>query len=487
MYSIRCTTIVVQSEGVKVDVIWAGAYELSQMYRRREVSPVEVVDALLDRLEAVNPEINAFVTVTAENARREAKAAERRFQSETDLPPLLGVPITVKDLTDTSGVRTTYGSTAYADHIPDEDAIAWERLKAAGTVLLGKTTSPEFGLLGVTESKLTGVTSTPWDTARAAGGSSGGAAASTAAGIAPLAWGSDGGGSIRVPSSLCGTVGVKPTIGRIPHNHNTDGDSTEGPITRNVVDAAMLLDATVGPDPRDRIALPATGEKYLHAALAEGDLRGVRIAYSPDLGGQVALHPEVERVFEAALTDLRAAGAIVEGVEIALPSASEFFDHYWGAEYIAIADEMHAQGLDVWPLIDYIADRARALTPQQVSAACRQGKTQIYEAYAGILSKFEFMVTPTTCLPAFPHAGDMGGDVVVDGLAVRNPAMAIHMMTESPSHAGLPAISVPCGFTSNNLPVGMQMIGSLYQDADLLAVGAKYQRVTDWHTRHPTL
>ena len=469
------------------DLIWTSAYELAELYRRREVSPVEVVDAALERLHAVNGKVNAFVTVTADRAREEAQAAEKRLLVDADLPPLFGVPITVKDLTDTAGVRTTYGSVAYAEHVPTEDAIAWARLKSAGTILLGKTTTPEFGLLGVTESKLTGTTATPWDPSRASGGSSGGAAAAVAAGVGPLAWGSDGGGSIRVPSSLCGAVGLKPTSGRIPHLNNSETDSTEGPIARTVVDAALMLDVTAGPHPNDRISLPSTGDGYADAALVEGDLGGRSIAFSYDLGGQVPLDPETRRVFNAALEDLRAVGAVVEEVSISLPDAHDYFIQYWGPEYIAIADQLHAEGVEVWPLIDYVAAKARDLSPVDVSRGLRETKTEIYRAYSTVLAQHDVLVTPTTPVPAFPHAGDIGGVSVIDGQQVKHAGVALHTLTESPSHAGLPAISVPCGFTNLNLPVGLQIIGPRFADAEILAVAARYQRATNWHTRHPAL
>lgn len=468
------------------DLIWKTAHELSELYRSGDVSPVEAVEAALHRLEKVNPRINAFVTVTEDAARAAARDAERRLRSDEDLPPLFGVPITVKDLTDTAGVRTTYGCVGFADHVPDEDAIAWARLKAAGTILVGKTTTPEFGALGVTESKLTGSTGTPWDPTRTAGGSSGGAAAATAAGIAPLAWGSDGGGSIRVPSSVCGTVGVKPTAGRIPHAGNTDPDSTEGPITRTVLDAALMLDVTVGPDPRDRIALPRTGESYAAAAAAPGDLAGLRIAASPDLG-QGPVDPETRRVFLAALDDLRAAGATVEEVAIDLPPAGDFFVPYWGPDYLTVVDGMRCRGLDVWPTMAGVADRARLLTATAASDAMRGWKTRIYEAYAGVFASFDLMVSPTTPVPAFPHCGDKGGVDVIDGVWVEFPGMAFHSHTESPSHAGLPAISVPCGFTAEDLPVGLQLVGPLYADAAVIAAAARYERATTWHRRHPAL
>ncbi|SNX88469.1 aspartyl-tRNA(Asn)/glutamyl-tRNA(Gln) amidotransferase subunit A [Streptomyces sp. TLI_55] len=467
-------------------ILWLSADELGRLYRSRDVSPVEAVDAALARIEQVDGVLNTMVTVTADTAREQAREAERRFAARDDLPPLYGVPITVKDLTDTAGVRTTYGCVAYRDHVPSEDALAWARLKAAGTILLGKTTTPEFGLLGVTESKLTGTTGTPWDPARAAGGSSGGAAAATVAGIGPLAWGSDGGGSIRVPASLCGAVGIKPSVGRIPHAGNTDPDTTEGPLTRRVVDAALLLDATVGPHPRDRFALPATGECYAEVARAEGDLTGVRVAASVDFGlGPV--DPETRKVFTAALDDLRAAGAVVEETAIELPDPLEYFIDYWGPEYVMVADEMRAQGLEIWPLIEDIVARARSLPAARVSSALRETKTRIYEAYAGVFEHADVLVCPTTPVPAFPHVGDTGGPARVDGHDVPHPGINLHRMTESPSHAGLPAMSLPCGFTAEGLPVGLQIVAPLYADARMVSVAARYERATDWWKRHPEL
>ncbi|MFH8805119.1 amidase [Streptomyces sp. NPDC017936] len=468
------------------DLTWLSAHELGRQYRSRELSPVEVVEAALERTEQVNDRLNVMVTITADTAREQAREAERRFAAGGDLPPLYGVPITVKDLTETAGVRTTYGCVAYAEYVPAEDAISWSRLKEAGVILLGKTTTPEFGLLGVTESKLTGTTGTPWDTSRAAGGSSGGAASSTVAGIAPIAWGSDGGGSIRVPASLCGAVGIKPSTGRIPLKDNTEPDSTEGPLARRVVDAALLLDVTVGPHPLDRFSLPATGERYAEAALAEGDLSGLRIA--ADHGRQHGpVDKETERVFSAALNELRAAGAVVEELQVDLPDPLEFFVAYWGPEYINYVSEMVENGLDVWPLTAGIAERAATLTPAQVSRASRDTKTEIYLAYANVFSRFDLLVTPTTPFPAFPHAGDIGGPASVNGESLELPGGHLHRLTESPSHAGLPAISVPCGFTSEGLPVGLQFIGPRHADAAVVSAAARYERSTDWWTRHPSL
>ncbi|MEU1515081.1 amidase [Streptomyces sp. NPDC005811] len=468
------------------DLCWKSAAELGELYRRREVSPVEAVDAALDRMDQVDPVLNIMVTVTADQARADAEEAERRLRAGEELPPLFGVPMTVKDLAETAGVRTTYGCTAFAENVPEQDAIGWARLKAQGVILLGKTTTPEFGLLGVTESKLTGSTSTPWRPGYNAGGSSGGAAAAVVAGVGPVAWGSDGGGSIRVPSSLCGAVGIKPSIGRVPTASGVDGDSTDGPLARTVLDAATVLEATAGHHPSDRFSVPRDTRDYIEAALTPGDLTGVRVAACHDLG-QGVLDPDVRRLFTQALDDLRAAGATVEEVGIQLPDTMRFFDHVNGYEYLEFAEQMQADGVELWPMILELAERAKSVTGRQVSAAFRQGKTDIYNAFAAAMTGADVLVTPTTPVPAFPHGGDYGPTRLVDGRETMPLGLLIHQMTEPPSHAGLPAISVPCGFGSEGLPIGLQFIGHLWADADVISVAARYQRATDWHTRHPEL
>lgn len=468
------------------DLIWKSAAELGELFRSQAVSPVEVVDAVIERMHYVQPLLNVIVTETVDQARSEAKEAEKRFRAGDDLPPLFGIPMTVKDLAETKGVRTTYGCTAYADNVPEFDAIGWERLKRQGAILLGKTTTPEFGLLGVTESKLTGSTSTPWKTGYSAGGSSGGAASAVAAGVGPIAWGSDGGGSIRVPASLCGAVGIKPSIGRIPTIDSDDGDCTDGPLARTVLDAAMVLQATNGYDPRDRFSVPRDTRDYIAAASAPGDLSGVRVAACSHLG-QSILDPEVRSLFTQALDDLRAAGARVEEVEIELPDADEYFAQINGYAYLEFAEELIGRGVDVWPMILEIAERAKGVTARQVNAANHAVKTRIYNAFRSAMDGADIMVTPTTAVPAFPHGGPAGPSAEVDGVLVPALGYLIHMTTEPPSHAGLPAISVPGGFTSQGLPIGLQFIGPLWGDADVISAAARYQRSTVWHTRRPIL
>jgi Asp-tRNA(Asn)/Glu-tRNA(Gln) amidotransferase A subunit family amidase len=468
------------------DLIWKSAAELSELYRSREVSPVEVVDAALDRMQDVQPLLNIMVTETAEQARVDAREAEKSFASGDALPLLYGIPMTVKDLAETRGVRTTYGCVAFKDHVPTVDNIGWERLKAQGVILLGKTTTPEFGLLGVTESMLTGSTSTPWKPGHNAGGSSGGAAAAVVAGVGPIAWGSDGGGSIRVPASLCGAVGIKPSIGRVPYLDCDDGDSTDGPLARNVLDAAIVLELTSGHDPRDRFSVPKDTRSYIEAAAAPGDLTGVRIAACHHLGQDI-LDPEVRRLFDASLEDMRAAGAIVNEVEIELPDTEEFFAHVNAHAYQQYTEELEAMGVELWPMIQELSQIADGVSGRQVHDANHAGKTVIYNAFRAAMAGADVLVTPTTPVPAFPHGGERGPSGVVGGVPVDSLGKICHMTTEPPSHAGLPAISVPGGFTTGGLPIGLQFIGGLWADADLISVAARYERATEWHLRHPVL
>ena len=466
------------------DLVWMPATELARLYRSGEASPTEVVDAVIHRLRAVDPLVNAFVTVTEDLARQQAQEAEALFRSGDDIPPLCGIPVTVKDLIDTAGVRTTYGCKSWKDNVPEEDAISWQRLKQAGAILIGKTTTPEYGMLGVTESHLTGTTGTPWDPTRTSGGSSGGAAAAAAAGVGPLALGSDGGGSIRVPAACCGVVGLKPSTGRIPIRGNTEPDTAEGPLTRTVADAALMLSVLAGPHHEDRLSLPATGERYLEVVAEAPVVSELRIAYSADLG-QGPIDPLTRSTIEQTLAAAEHAGAFVEPVELTLPDAIDFFVAYWGPEFADFVDDILKPSGDYWPLMGEVADRARKLTAAEVSRAVRGLKTQIYNEFDRVLQTHDVIITPTTPVPPFPHAGDKGGLDEVDGQPVRTPGLYFHRLTEPPSHAGLPAVSIPAGFTPDGLPVGMQLIGRLHADGEVLAAAAALEALAPWAHRRP--
>src|SRR5438034_913988 len=270
------------------------ATELAALMRRKKVSPVEVMDAILDRIERINPKLNAFVTLTDEAARREAKAAERALtRRRTVLGPLHGVPFSVKDLVVTKGVRTTFGTPLYRDNVPTEDAPMVERMKRAGAIMLGKTNTPTFGWIGATHNLLFGPTRNPWNLERTPGGSSGGASAAAAAGLGPLHIGTDGGGSIRIPASCAGIFGLKPSYGRIPAYPPSGAWSLShiGPMARTVADAALMMNVCAGPDARDQFSLPASPVDYVKAI--KGSIKGLRVAWVPDPGYAKLVDPEV--------------------------------------------------------------------------------------------------------------------------------------------------------------------------------------------------
>lgn len=472
------------------DICYLPAHELRAAFRRGELSPAEVVAAISDRIERVGPRLNAFVTLTLEQAAQDARHAEQRLRSG-DARPLEGVPITVKDLTDTAGVRTTYGSPHFKDHVPESDGLAWSRLKDAGAILIGKTTTPEFGAKGVTESALTGVTNNPWDPSRTAGGSSGGAASSVAAGLGPLAWGSDGGGSIRIPASCCGVVGLKASSGRIPAVNDAsafESVGTEGPITRTVADAGLMLSVTCGPHPRAPIALPEPVVDYFEVTQAPS-VAGWRVGFSPDLGQARVAGQVLARVRAAAELFASALAAEVDEVAVSLPDAIDYFFSYWGPAMAAAQEEMAgAAGGDVsFPAVAPFVERARGMTAIDLWHTMMRTRSEIARGFANVLERYDLLLTPTMTVPAFPHPGAIGGNTEVDGVAVQCPPIDFHRLTEPPSHAGLPAIAVPCGFSEDGLPIGLQIIGRHHADDAVLRAAAAYEAAAPWAARRPPL
>src|SRR5262244_995986 len=297
------------------DLCFTPAVELSKLYRSRRVSPLEVMQAVLARIDAVNPDVNAIVTLVREEALRHARLASAAFGRGADLPPLFGVPVAIKDVTPTKGIRTTFGSKLFENHVPDEDALVVERLRAAGAIVIGKTNTPEFAFGPNTVNAVFGATRNPWNLTRTAGGSSGGSAAALATGMCPLAEGTDLGGSLRGPASYCGVVGFRTTPGLIPRYPEVlawDSYSVEGPMARTVGDAALTLSVMAGPAD-DRAPMNyAADTRAFRAAVARPSVRGWRIAWTPDLGGLVPADPEVASAVEEAAAAMRKLGARVE-------------------------------------------------------------------------------------------------------------------------------------------------------------------------------
>ncbi|ROR46509.1 amidase [Kitasatospora cineracea] len=478
------------------DLCFTPANELAALIRKRELSPVELTEAVLDRIDRVGGQVNAYVTVVADQAREAAaRAADDvvRLPAE-ELGALHGVPVSIKDLTPTKGIRTTYGSAFFQDHVPDEDAILVTRIRQAGAVLLGKTTTPEFGLHSVTEPELTGITRNPWNPERTVGGSSGGAAAAVAAGISPLATGSDGGGSIRVPAALCGVVGHKITPGLIPllgDSSPWDNVTVVGPITRTVADNALLLDVMCGPDPMQPFSLPTRID--FTGALKGASVAGLCIAYSRDLGNG-PVEPEVARVFEESLRALEQAGAHLEEVSISLPDPLEYFAMFWGPQSVLELGEVPREMLP--PHIAEILDKSAQMSATDFVQAAFGLRGDIYQAFAQIFTGHDLFVWPTTKMTAFPHVGDLGGPTHVAGVEVVGydgwsdasvRALQNQLFTEAVSHGGFPAITVPAGFSSDGLPVGLQIAAPQWADAAVLRAAAAFEAARPWAHLRPVL
>src|SRR6266508_3350749 len=384
------------------DLGWRSALDLAGLIRKKAVSPVEVVDAVLARIERLNPRLNAFCTVTAEEAREAAMAAEVAVMTGEALGPLHGVPFSVKDLVFTRRVLTTGGSRLFADHVPEEDAVPVERLKGAGAIVLGKTNTPEFGHKGVTDNPLFGITRNPWDPGRTPGGSSGGAAVAAAAGLGPLALGTDGGGSIRVPASFCGIYGLKPSFGRVPSYPKLPGwhgVSVLGPMTRTVRDAAVMLDVMAGPDDRDMHSLPAeVGPPFRDAC--EGGIAGLSAGWSPDLG-YARVDTEVAELCAAAAEQLESLGCHVEVVTPGWDDPEEIFRVKAAAEsFAAWGDRLDDSAELLDPTFVRLLEFGRTITLEQYLRVTLR-LSDLWTDVQRFLARFDLLLTSTVAVPPF--------------------------------------------------------------------------------------
>ncbi len=465
------------------DLCWRSATELAAQIRSKKVSPVEVIDAVLDRIDRVNPRLNAYVTVTAEAARREARAAERALtRRSARLGPLHGVPFSVKDLVITRGVRTTFGTPLFADNVPTEDAPMVERLKAAGGIMLGKTNTPTFGWIGATHNLLFGVTRNPWNLERTPGGSSGGASAAVAAGLGPLAIGTDGGGSIRIPASCAGIFGHKPSYGRIPTYPPSAAWSLShvGPLTRTVADAALALSVCAGPDPRDQYSIPADGADYLKAV--RGGVKGLRIAYSDDLGFVDALDAEVRAVCGQAARVFRTLGGRVETVSPGWPSPREcWYEIFCGGLTTRLAPFGHRRDA-IEPGLRQIMEAMLANPPTKYVQAWFDRLAWVQRPRA-LFEKYDLLLTPTIACP--PFACGLDNPTEIGGKPI-DPYGWVPF-TFPFNLTGQPAASVPCGFTADGLPIGLQIVGRALDDATVLRAAAAFERARPWAARRPPI
>lgn len=443
---------------------------LLQYYRAKTLSPVEAIKALFDRIDRLNPELNAFVTLNQESALEQAKEAERRFVTGT-IRPLEGVPVAIKDLTNTRGLRTTYGSLVYKDYIPQRDATVVSRLKHAGAIIMGKTNTPEFGHKGTTNNRIFGPSKNPWKLSNGTGGSSGGSAAAVAAGFCPLAEGSDGGGSIRIPSSLCGVFGFKPSFGRVPADNHLDDVFANsvpfvsyGPIARTVSDAALMFDLIQGHSEDDPYSLDSM-DQSAHRILKTRN-PGFRIGYTLDFG-MYDVGTEIRDIFYVTLEKLRRQGAIVEHANVQmnkdLREYVAFFNRLWMIGLAAGTKRLMAEHRSELSgtLISMIHRGEGASADEYLNM--NSYRTYVWHMFQGLFKKFDVLVSPTLAACEYPF--DREGPENVNHHAI-NPE-SDWMMTSPVNLTGQPACSLPMGFTVSGLPVGMQCIARRLNDVGL--------------------
>ncbi len=465
------------------DLCFLTARELARMIREKQVSALEVMVAHLAQIERVNPIVNAIPTLLPDIAIAGAKAADAALANGAAVGPLHGLPIAHKDLVDTKGIRTTYGSPIYANHVPDRDALIVERIHAAGAITIGKTNTPEFGAGSQTFNKVFGATLNPYDTTKTCGGSSGGAAVSLATGMLPIADGSDTGGSLRNPANFNNVVGFRTSPGRVPMwpaSVPWSPLSVQGPMARTVGDVALFLSVLAGFDSRSPIALETPGSQY--ARPLDRDFRGVRIAWSRDLGG-LPVDPRVTAVIDARRRVFEDLGCIVEDADPDLAGADEAFKTWraWRME-AARGETVRTRRDQVKETVIWNVEEGAKLTGPDIGRA-EKLRAQIFDRMHDFMSSYEFIVCPVNQVPPF----DVTTEYVTEINGIQMGTYIDWM--QSCSHITVtnhPAISVPAGFTPEGLPVGLQIVGRFRDDFGVLQLANAFEAATDfWRHRPP--
>ncbi|MEO7126352.1 MAG: amidase [Nakamurella sp.] len=466
------------------ELCYRPAVVLEAMLRAKEISARELLDAHLDRIDEVNPAINAIITHTPELALEQARAADDAAARGEFLGPLHGLPVAFKDNHQTKGIKTTYGSATRKDFVPDVDDVVVERMKNAGIVTLGKTNIPEFAAGGHTFNELFGITRNPYDLSVTAGGSSGGAAAALAAGMHPIADGNDMGGSLRLPAGYCNVIGLRPSAGRVPVYPAGDsfaGLSVSGPMGRTVADVALLLSVMAGPDLRSPISLEEPGASF--ARVPDGGMTGKRIAFSVDLGGAVKVEPEIASIVRAAAAFCEDAGAIVEEVSPDFTGADECFRTLRAWQFEATLGEFLDSYRDtVRPSLYANMLQGRELTGPQIGRAAVL-RTQLFHRMREFLTTYDALLLPIAPLPAFDvdiqFPETVAGEAQPDYLGWMQAVCAV-------TTTGHPAIAMPAGFCAAGTPVGVQFVGRHRGETELLGLAAGFEAVTGFAKRRPT-
>jgi Asp-tRNA(Asn)/Glu-tRNA(Gln) amidotransferase A subunit family amidase len=471
------------------ELCYTPATDLDRLIRTRAVSPVEVARAVLARIERLNPRLNAFLTVTADLALAQAKAAEDRARRGARLGPLDGIPFSIKDLEPTAGIRTTSGSKWFVQHVPEEDGAVAARLRKTGGVLLGKTNTPNFGHKDCCDNLIGPPCRNPWKLDRTSGASSGGAGAAIAAGIGPLAHGSDGAGSIRIPAALCGIFGFKPSFGRVPYAPSADywaARSHNGTMTRTVRDGARLLEAMAGPDPRDPLSIDAPPERYL--ALCDGDLSGLRVVWSADLG-YAPVDPEVRTLCEAAARRFGDFGCSMETRDPGWPDPGAFHKVIYEVSVAARQIDRFREHPDwIEPSLRLMIENALRVTAIEHSKAL-VARSVFFDQARRFFETCDLLLTPQMPVGAWGADPGPAGEQGPTQIAGRpTPTMFDRLPFTFPFNlTGQPAATVPCGFTKEGLPVGLQIVGRWHADAAVLRAAACFEAAQPWAQFRPPL
>jgi amidase len=462
------------------DLCFLSAVELAARIRRKTVSAREVMQAHLSRIEQVNPRLNAIVTLVADRAMADAARADEALARGRTVGRLHGLPVAHKDLVDTAGIRTTHGSPFYRDHVPASDALIVTRIRAAGAITVGKTNTPEFGAGSQTFNTVFGATRNPYDVTKTCGGSSGGAAVSLAAGMVPIADGSDTGGSLRNPAAFCNVVGFRPSPGRVARGSGSWSPlSVSGPMGRNVADAALLLSAIAGPDRRDALTIDEDGARF--AARLESNVKGKRIAWWRGLGG-IPFEPEIRRVVDENRKVFEGLGCIVQEGEPDFAGVDEAFailrHTSYHASYAALARQRPEWIKDTikWE----IAEAERQTGADVGRAQARQAK--LFEDSARFFERFDYFVLPVTQVEPFdvntPYPTAIAGTPMQTYIDWMRSCWYVSFMA-------CPAISVPGGFTTSGRPVGVQIVGRSRDDLGVLKMAFAFEQATQYGKRRP--
>lgn len=469
------------------DLCFLSATELRARIGRKEISPLEVTRAVLARAEALQPELNCFITLCGDQAMAEAREAERKLMAGEPLGLLHGLPVTVKDIVSTKGVKTTFGAVPYKDNVPAEDAVAVARLRAEGAILIGKTTTPEFGSKCLTDSPLFGRTRNAWDARRSSGGSSGGAAVAVASGIAPLAIATDGGGSTRIPAACNGVVGLKQSNGVIAHSQALDAFGNQTyvtPMTRTVADTALMLQAMAGEDASDPWSIGVPVPDFIGTAARRGDLRGQKILFCASPPGR-PLSADVATGFKASLDRLAHLGAELEEF------SGEGFDiePIWRAINHTVWRTRFAKLVAVHGDVLSEAFVKQVALATEVSGVDYQeamfARTALFRRVQSVLAHGHLLAMPTITRTALPIEQDLFGTIEIDGKHFDSVRPHWFPWTMPFNMTGHPAVSLPCGFGRDGLPMGLQLVGAFRADAELLRVSALFEASQDLLSRWP--